>query len=74
MTQEKFKKIDELRKYVEDLAYYLNNHVVWENQEGQEEHFDKYNKGEQIALIDMSNKAQALDNAIQLYKHWFIDK
>lgn len=60
-----------------EMSYKIKNilrEIVWENQEGQEDHFDNLPKAEQVALIGIFNDASCLENAIDSYKHWFIDK
>lgn len=72
-TEERNAKILEALKMANKIKYMLNN-IVWENQEGQEDHFDNLPKAEQVALIGIFNDASCLENAIDSYKHWFINK
>lgn len=71
MTPEKIQKIKDFEKALNDFVYFMNEHIVWEPQEGQEDHFDKYNKSEKIALIDIFAKARGLSSAINDYNRWF---
>lgn len=72
-TEERNAKILEALEMANKIKYMLNN-IVWENQEGQEDHFDNLPKAEQVALIGIFNDASCLENAIDSYKHWFINK
>ena len=68
--QERINKIKEAQTKASEVKYLLNS-IVWENQEGQAEHFDMLNKAEKIALIGIFNDAVDLDNSINSYLHWF---
>lgn len=60
-----------------EMSYKIKNilrEIVWENQEGQKDHFDNLPKVEQVALIGIFNDASCLESAIDSYKHWFINK
>lgn len=73
MTQEKFDPIYDKLSALNTLHMYLADKVVWENQEGQPDHFDKLPKAEQIALIDIFNKVKQTVNAIEQFEHWFMN-
>lgn len=62
--------ISSLSIEVKDKLY----NMVWENQEGQEEHFDKLNKAERVALVGLLNNACNLVQSIEMYKSWFMRK
>lgn len=64
---EKIKKAQTMASEIKDIF----NSIVWENQEGQSEHFDKLSKADQIALIGCFNDAVKLDSDIYHYLHWF---
>lgn len=72
-TEERNVKILETLEMANKIKYTLNN-IVWERQEGQEDHFDNLPKAEQVALIGIYNDASCLENAIDSYRHWFINK
>lgn len=72
MTQEKFDPIYDKLSALNTLQQYLADKVVWENQEGQPDHFDKLPKAEQIALIDIYNKVKQTVSAIEQFEHWFM--
>lgn len=72
MTQEKFNPIHDKLSVLNTLQMYLADKVVWENQEGQPDHFDRLPKAEQIALIDIYNKVKQTVSAIEQFKHWFM--
>lgn len=44
---------------------------IWDYQEGQSEHFDKLNKSERIAIIDIFSKVKSLYEALGTYHSWF---
>lgn len=73
MTQEKFEPIYDKLSALNTLQTYLADKVVWENQEGQPDHFDKLPKAEQIALIDIYNKVNQTISAIEQFEHWFMN-
>ena len=73
MTKEKFDPIYDKLSSLNALHMYLADKVVWENQEGQPDHFDRLPKAEQIALIDMLNKVKQTISAIEQFEHWFIN-
>lgn len=66
----RIQKIEEVQAKVKEIKDILDS-IVWEPQEGQEEHFDTLNKAEKIALIGMFSDSINLDNAIASYMHWF---
>lgn len=72
-TEERNAKILEALEMANKIKYTLNS-IVWENQEGQEDHFDNLPEAEQVALIGIYNDISCLENAIVRYKHWFINK
>lgn len=74
MTREKFDPIYSKLKELSDLQTYIGDKVVWENQEGQPDHFDNLPKVEQIALIDIFNKVKQTVSSIEQFNHWFMDK
>lgn len=74
MTQEKFNPIYNKLNELNELQMYLADKVVWENQEGQPDHFDNLPKVEQIALIDIFNKVKQTVNSIEQFDHWFMGK
>jgi hypothetical protein len=55
---------------VEQLSIFYKN-VVWEPQEGQQDHFDNLNKAEQVALIEICSDIERLKCSLANYKHWF---
>lgn len=73
MTQEKFDPIYDKLSALNTLQMYLADKVVWENQEGQPDHFDRLPKAEQIALIDIYNKVKQTISAIEQFEHWFMN-
>lgn len=73
MTQEKFAPIYDKLSALNTLQMYLADKVVWENQEGQSDHFDRLPKAEQIALIDIYNKVKQTIGAIEQFEHWFMN-
>ena len=66
-------KLDKHTIELMEMFWYVNDNIVWEKQEMQEDHFDKLPKGEQIALIDISNKLKSAADALTAYKRWFLD-
>lgn len=74
MTPEKFKTIHNILDDLISLQSYLGNNIVWENQEGQLDHFDKLPKAEQIAIINIYNNVNQTISAINQFEHWFIQK
>jgi hypothetical protein len=53
------------------MTNYVGDDIVWEGQCGQSNHFDKLNKAEQIALVDIFAKMKGLKDALLSYKNWF---
>ena len=45
---------------------------IWQRQEGQNDHFDNFNKTQQIAFIDLYSKVQALRDCLVSYNNWFV--
>lgn len=72
-TEERNAKILEALEMANKIKYMLNN-IVWEKQEGQEKHFDKLPKVQQIAIAGLLNHAVDLSSALSNYKHWFINE
>lgn len=65
---------EKLEQHISELIsmdMYVTNDIVWENQEGQENHFDNLSKTEQIALIDICTKIKSAKDALLSYKNWF---
>ena len=63
-------RLDKDIENVIDICEYVKE-VVWERQEGQENHFDKLNKAEQVALINILNQVANLSVSLKDYKFWF---
>ena len=53
------------------MCDYIKRKVIWENQEGQTDHFDNLPKAEQIALMGIANNVDALYKSLIMYKEWF---
>lgn len=70
LKTERINKIKEAQTKASEIRLLLHD-IVWESQEGQEEHFYKLNKAEKIALIGVFNDAVALGNSISSYLQWF---
>lgn len=47
---------------------------IWKNQEGQDDHFDNFNKSQKIAFIKLASKVQELRNCLIEYNDWFVKK
>lgn len=65
---------EKLEQHIEELTnmtMYVGDDIVWESQCGQSDHFDKLNKSEQIALVDIFGKIKAASDALISYKQWF---
>ena len=65
---------EKLEQHIEELTNmtnYVGDDIVWEGQCGQTNHFDKLNKAEQIALVDIFAKMKGLKDALISYKNWF---
>lgn len=65
---------EKLEQHIEELTNmtnYVGDDIVWEGQCGQTNHFDKLNKAEQIALVDIFAKMKGLKDALVSYKNWF---
>lgn len=67
---EKILEAIELASKAKDILY----HIVWEKQEGQENHFDSLPKSEQVALIGLLSNATNLTTSLYLHKRWFLDE
>ena len=63
-------RLDKDIENVIDICEYVKD-VVWERQEGQENHFDRLNKSEQVALINILNQVANLSVSLKDYKFWF---
>lgn len=63
-------RLDKDIENVIDICEYVKD-VVWERQEGQENHFDRLNKAEQVALINILNQVANLSVSLKDYKFWF---
>ena len=65
---------EKLEQHIEELTnmtMYVGDEIVWEGQCGQSDHFDRLNKSEQIALVDIFAKMKGLKEALIMYQHWF---
>ena len=65
---------EKLEQHIESLyeiKRYVGDDIVWEGQCGQSDHFDRLNKAEQVALIDIFGKIKASYDALISYKQWF---
>lgn len=63
-------RLDKDIENVNNIYDYVKD-VVWERQEGQENHFDRLNKAEQVALINILNQVANLSVSLRDYKFWF---
>lgn len=64
---------EQLEKDIEtiyDMAERYRN-VVWEPQEGQENHFDRLTKAEKVAIIGIFDDVMKLKDSLLSYQHWF---
>lgn len=65
---EKLLKMEEkLKKYYLDF-----NDFIWQNQEGQDGHFDNFDKCKKIAFIKLYSKVQELRDCLIGYNDWFV--
>ena len=67
---------EKLEQHIDELTnmtMYVGNEIVWESQCGQSDHFDRLNKSEQIALVDIFAKMKGLKEALIMYQSWFGD-
>lgn len=65
---------EKLEQHIEELTkmtMYVGDDIVWEGQCGQSNHFDKLNKSEQIALVDIFSKMKGLKESLLMYQSWF---
>lgn len=65
---------EKLEQHIEELSnmtMYVGDEIVWESQCGQSDHFDRLNKSEQIALVDIFAKMKGLKEALFMYQSWF---
>lgn len=65
---------EKLEQHIEELTnmtMYVGDDIVWESQCGQSDHFDKLNKSEQIALVDIFSKMKGLKESLLMYQRWF---
>lgn len=63
-------RLDKDIENVNNIYDYVKD-VVWERQECQENHFDRLNKAEQVALINILNQVANLSVSLKDYKFWF---
>ena len=65
--------IDELKKFEEILSEMTEkmNNVIWENQEGQENHFDTWNKAQQVGFVQMRAMVRSAYESVTGYICWF---
>jgi hypothetical protein len=64
-------KLEQHIKELTNMVMYVGDEIVWEGQCGQPDHFDKLNKAEQIALVDIFAKMKGLKDALIGYSSWF---
>ena len=65
---------EKLEQHIEELTnmtMYVGDEIVWESQCGQPDHFDRLNKSEQIALVDIFAKMKGLKESLLMYQSWF---
>jgi hypothetical protein len=65
---------EKLEQHIEELSnmtMYVGDEIVWESQCGQSDHFDRLNKSEQIALVDIFAKMKGLKESLLMYQSWF---
>ena len=65
---------EKLKQHIEELSnmtMYVGDNIVWESQCGQSDHFDRLNKSEQIALVDIFAKMKGLKESLLMYQSWF---
>ena len=65
---------EKLKQFIDqamDMRLYMKDHVVWEGQEGQPDHFDRLPKVEQVALISLYARMSDLEDELVKYQHWF---
>lgn len=67
---ERLLKIEEMLK-VDCLDIHS---FIWQNQEGQDDHFDNFNKAQKIAFIELYSRAQELRDCLAAYNDWFVKK
>ena len=60
---------EDINVIIELLCRYRD--AIWENQEGQPDHFDNLPKAEQMALLGIANNVVALYQSLINYKQWF---
>lgn len=66
-------KLEQHIKELSNMTIYVGDEIVWENQCGQADHFDKLSKPEQIALVDIFAKMKGLKESLLMYQSWFDD-
>ena len=64
-------KLEQHIEALSEIKRYVGDDIVWEGQCGQPDHFDRLNKAEQVALIDIFGKIKAASDALITYKQWF---
>jgi len=64
---------EQLQKDIETMFEMVERYrnVVWEPQEGQENHFDRLQKAEKVAIIGIFDDAMKLKNSLLSYQRWF---
>ena len=65
---------EKLEQHIEELSnmtMYVGDEIVWESQCGQSDHFDRLNKSEQIALVDIFAEMKGLKESLLMYQSWF---
>lgn len=56
-----------LKEYCLDI-----NDFIWQNQEGQDDHLDNFDKFQKIAFIKLYSKVQELQDCLVAYNSWFV--
>jgi len=69
--EERESKILKAEQMAEEIRVLLDS-IVWEGQEGQEEHFDKLSKSERFTIGGIFNDACRLSQSLCQYHNWFI--
>ena len=65
--------INELKTFEEILSEMTEkmNNVIWEKQEGQENHFDTWNKAQQVCFVQMRAMVRSAYESVNGYISWF---
>lgn len=72
-------KTEDINTQITDALLHATNikntlyNIVWENQEGQSDHFDNLPKAQRVALIGLLNNAVNLVQSLSMYESWFIN-